>query len=547
MPCENGQSWAASLSTCISEVRGFAMLDRDKSKQELSEELAEMRRRVAALETALQEYQSAAAVLQIAPLGIHEIDAAGRIMFVNRSQEAITGYPADELLGTCVWDHIEPGPTRDSLPAYLQYLVAEQPAPTPYFARNIKKNGEVFDVRIDWTYKRNAQGQVAGFVTVLSDITERKRAEEALQKAHDELEQRVKERTAELAKANEELDTFRRFAGDAEDGFGMSDFDGRIVYANPALCRLFGEEKPEDVIGRSVFAYYPEEYVQRRNDELIPALLREGHLHLEQVVLPRRGKPIRTLQSSFLIRDENEDPFRVGVVISDITAQKQAEEALQRQHQTLKNLLRSSDHERQLIAYEIHDGLAQQLAGAIMQFETFDYLKDKDPKEAAEACHAGLTMLRQGHFEARRLIAGVRPPVLDESGVVEAVAHLVHEVGRDKRLKIENRSRVDFGRLDPTLENAVYRIVQEALTNACLHSKSARVSVGLVQRGDRLRIEVRDWGAGFDPKAVPKDRFGLEGIRQRARLLCGKSSIRSAAGKGTRVTVELPLVPRDDA
>ena len=362
---------------------------------------------------------------------------------------------------------------------------------------------------------RNAQGQVAGFVTILSDITERKRAEEALQKAHDELEQRVKERTAELAKANEELDTFRRFAGDAEDGFGMSDFDGRIVYANPALCRLFGEEKPEDVIGRSVFAYYPEEYVQRRNDELIPALLREGHLHLEQVVLPRRGKPIRTLQSSFLIRDENEDPFRVGVVISDVTAQKQAEEALQRQHQTLKNLLRSSDHERQLIAYEIHDGLAQQLAGAIMQFETFDYLKDKDPKEAAEACHAGLTMLRQGHFEARRLIAGVRPPVLDESGVVEAVAHLVHEVGRDKRLKIENRSRVDFGRLDPTLENAVYRIVQEALTNACLHSKSARVSVGLVQRGDRLRIEVRDWGAGFDPKAVPKDRFGLEGIRQR--------------------------------
>ena len=138
--------------------------------------------------------------------------------------------------------------------------------------------------------------------------------------------------------------------------------------------------------------------------------------------------------------------------------------------------MHSSDHERQLIAYEIHDGLAQQLAGAIMQIQAFAHLKDKHPKEAAKAFEAGLTMLQQGHFEARRLIAGVRPPILDESGVVEAVAHLVHEIGCDTGPKIENRSRVDFDRLDPTLENAIYRIAQEGLTNACKHSKSEKVS-----------------------------------------------------------------------
>ena len=209
-------------------------------------------------------------------------------------------------------------------------------------------------------------------------------------------------------------------------------------------------------------------------------------------------------------------------------------------------MLRASDNERQLIAYEIHDGLAQQLAGAIMQFQAFDHLKDKNPKEAAKAFDAGMTMLRQGHFETRRLIAGVRPPILDEEGVVEAVAHLVHELGRDKGPKIENHSRVDFDRLDPTLENAIYRIAQEALTNACKHSKSERISVSLLQREDRLRIEIRDWGVGFDPKTVPKNHFGLEGIRQRARLLGGKCRIRSKAGKGTRVIVELPVVPRDE-
>ena len=96
------------------------------------------------------------------------------------------------------------------------------------------------------------------------------------------------------------------------------------------------------------------------------------------------------------------------------------------------------------------------------------------------------------------------------------------------------------------MENAIYRIAQEALTNACQHSKSERISVSLLQRGDHLRIEVRDWGVGFDPKAVPKNHFGLEGIRQRARLLGGKCSIRSKAGKGTSISVELPVVLRDE-
>ena len=138
-----------------------------------------------------------------------------------------------------------------------------------------------------------------------------------------------------------------------------------------------------------------------------------------------------------------------------------------------------------------------------------------------------MTMLQQGHYEARRLIAGVRPPILDESGVVDAVGHLVNEQSRLKGPKIDYHSRVDFDRLVPTLENAIYRITQEALMNACQHSKSEKVRVSLLQQEDRVRIEIRDWGVGFDPKAVRGNRFGLEGIRQRARLLGGKFSIRS--------------------
>ena len=250
--------------------------------------------------------------------------------------------------------------------------------------------------------------------------------------------------------------------------------------------------------------------------------------------------------------------------VTDIDDQKQCEEELRKahdeleqrvkertaelvkEHRNLKHLLHASDHERQLIAYEIHDGLAQQLAGALMQFQTFHHLKESKPKLAVKAFDAGMTMLQQSHYEARRLIAGVRPPILDEEGIAAAVGHLVNEQVRLKGPKIDYRRRVEFDRLDPTLENAIYRISQEALANACEYSKSEKISVHLLQRGDRLRIQIRDWGIGFDPKLVPKNHFGLEGIRQRARLLGGKCSIRSAPGKGARVTVELPVVLRDE-
>jgi PAS domain S-box-containing protein len=388
-------------------------------------------------------------------------------------------------------------------------------------------------------------GEVCGILGLNVDITGRKRAEAALQKAHGELERRVAERTAELIRANEEIAIFHKFAEASGQGFSMADLDGRLVYLNPALCRMLGDDGPEDRIGQHLSVCYSEQSNRRGKEEIEPVLKRSGHWEGELPLLSRQGTSIPTWQNTFVIRDEDGNPLRLAVVITDITERKKAEIALEREQRALKHMLEASDRERQLIAYDIHDGLAQQLAGAIMRFQVYAHARETRPDDAAKAFDTGMAMLQQSHIETRRLISGVRPPVLDEFGVLAAIAHLVNDPAFGQEPRIGLRSKVRFRRLALPTENAIYRIVQEGLANARTHSKSKKIMVSLLQRHDRLRIEVRDWGVGFDAKATPQDRFGLEGIRQRARLLGGKCRIESKPGKGTAVIVELPLVERE--
>jgi signal transduction histidine kinase len=101
---------------------------------------------------------------------------------------------------------------------------------------------------------------------------------------------------------------------------------------------------------------------------------------------------------------------------------------------------------------------------------------------------------------------------------------------------------VKFDRLEPLLENAVYRIAQEALTNVHRHSQSAAATIELTQKDDVILLQIQDQGAGFDPERVEERCYGLAGIRERARVLGGCTVIESAPGKGTRISVELPVV-----
>jgi signal transduction histidine kinase len=227
------------------------------------------------------------------------------------------------------------------------------------------------------------------------------------------------------------------------------------------------------------------------------------------------------------------------LIATDITQRKYAEEQVRREQQSLRQLLDLQERERRLIAYDIHDGLVQYLTGALMHLEAFAASNALGNSPADY--ERGTELLREALAEGRRLISGLRPPILDERGVVAALEYLVSEIRPDIPL-IEFQNHTHFGRLAPAIEVAIFRIAQEALTNVRLHSGAERAQVELVQHGEWVRLVVRDWGRGFDPATVQEERFGLQGIRQRARLLGASAAVESAPGQGTVLTVDFPLI-----
>ncbi|MHB0959067.1 MAG: PAS domain-containing sensor histidine kinase [Pirellulaceae bacterium] len=458
----------------------------------------------------------------IAKIGTFEWDIQKEVNSWTPELEAMYGLSPGSFPGTqAAWENLIHSDDRAEAVRLVEQTV-ETGEPVEGEWRVIWPDGSVRWLAGRWQAFMDESGKPLRMIGVNIDITDRKRTEECLRQHYDEL---------------------RAIYDEIVDGIIVVDIEtSRLVRANAAYCRMLGYSKEEALSLTPVHVHPPE--VLPRVREHIEAAKQGTVARIEGLpFLHKDGGIIYADVVSSLIH-YNESPSWISF-FHDVTDRKLADEALQRQHRTLKHLLQSSDHERQTIAYEIHDELAQQLTGAIMQFEVSNHIKVTKPQQAVDAHHAGMTLLRQAHREARRLIAGVRPPILDEAGVVDAVSHLVNELRREKGPKIEFRNIVEFDRLVPILENAAYRITQEALANACKHSGSEKVNVTLLQQENHLRIEIRDWGVGFETKTNLKNHYGLEGIRQRAKLLGGKCRIRSKVGKGTRVIVELPVVLRD--
>jgi PAS domain S-box-containing protein len=450
-----------------------------------------------------------------------------RWLLVNDRLCEILGYSREELCQKTWPELTHPDDVETNLQLFNRLLAGE----IQHFTldkRFVKKDRSLVYATIHIRAFHADDGSIDHIVALTEDITARKQAEGAL---------------------HESEERYRTLIDTSPDAVMMLDLDGHITFVSRRALELYGAEHVEELLGKNPLEFFAPEDQQKFLTNLQRTLEVGITRDVEYTFLRRDGSRLAGEGSAAVIRGMSGKPTGCVATVRDITERRQAQEALERERQTLWHMLQASDYERRLIAYDIHDGLAQYLAAAGMQFQAHDSLRKNSPNKARKAYETAVELVRQAHAESRRLISEVRPPVIDEDGLETAIPHLVHEQrrhGGPKIEKIELHSDVQFGRLPSILENAIYRIVQEALTNACKHSKSKKVTVTMTQEGQDVRLEVRDWGIGFDPESVEKGHFGLEGIRQRVRLLGGRLTIESKPGSGTLVQVVVPIVEKQN-
>lgn len=237
----------------------------------------------------------------------------------------------------------------------------------------MRRDGTTLFVRESARTVRDKDGEILYYEGTVADLTERKKAEEALRKAHEELEERVRERTAELEQANKSLQTeiaehkqaeeqlavFRKFAEASEQALGMADLEGFITYANPILCRVLGAQRPQDICGTNVADYYLKQDLPTLQDEILPAVFEQGHQTIEIPLSSVDGKVTEVIQSIFLIRDDQGKPFRLANVITDITERKRTEEELRRHRDHLEEMIATRTHELERSNETLHAEIAE--------------------------------------------------------------------------------------------------------------------------------------------------------------------------------------------
>jgi signal transduction histidine kinase len=204
----------------------------------------------------------------------------------------------------------------------------------------------------------------------------------------------------------------------------------------------------------------------------------------------------------------------------------------------VQRVVEAQEQERARLARELHDETGQALTSILLGLKSLEEAADTDEGRASVTALRELvvTTLR----DVRGLAVELRPAALDDFGLVPALERLADTFREKTGLNVALEAQLGDGRLDPTLETTLYRIVQEALTNVLKHAEAQHVSISLVRKDGSISAVVEDDGRGFTPEAPPREALGLVGMRERVGLVGGRISIESAPGAGTTLAVEVP-------
>jgi len=214
-------------------------------------------------------------------------------------------------------------------------------------------------------------------------------------------------------------------------------------------------------------------------------------------------------------------------------------------HDLVGRLLAAQEEERRRVAYEVHDGLTQVAVAAYQHLQAFADDHTPDSARGREQLEQCLKLAQQTVREARHVIAGLRPTTLDDFGLASAISSQVEEL-RSEGWQVGYEQALGDERLPVALETALFRVAQEALTNVRKHARTTRVDVMLKRLDGAVRLQVKDWGRGFQPTETtngggPGERVGLSSMKERVALLGGDFEVRSEPSEGTTIVADVPL------
>jgi PAS domain S-box-containing protein len=323
----------------------------------------------------------------------------------------------------------------------------------------------------------------------------------------------------------------------APDGVLVVCRDGLIKDCNPQIEALFGYAR-EELLGETVEILVPDVF-KRSHAEHRSRFVRNPHTRPMGVGMDLRARrkdgsqfPVEISLSPWYT--DQQGGLRVVCTVRDVTDRK-------RLRDFSEGALRSVEEERQRIARELHDDTAQRLATLLLRIRLLCRVGDKEERMA------GLEEVREEILETaegvKRIARGLRPPELADVGLTSAVQAHIRAVRESSGLEVHAEIE-DVGQL-LTEEGklALYRIVQEALSNVVRHSGARRAQVRIWAAGDGVCALVEDRGRGFSLARVEEERgagLGLVGMQERAVMLGGAVRVESDPGEGTRVRIELP-------
>jgi len=567
---KDGQPVAVSVTISpIKDVSGNII-----AVSTIARDITERKRTEEALQ---QERNFTATVLDTTGALVVVCDRQGRMVRFNRACEQTTGYTFDEVEGKRFWDLLLIEDEVEPVKAVFEKLQAGQ-FPSQYENYWVSKDGRRRLIAWSNSALLDNEGSVEYIIGTGIDITGRKRAEEGLQKAHDELEERVEERTREIERrgqvaeslrdilailnSNRPLDEILNYivaqaswlsGSDASAIYRLQDNnrwlniqaarglepDSTIEKTIPVGQGMTGQAvlKRQPVVVSDTSRYFAE-LVNEREGEL-EAQQRAFLTHMVNrygamlaVPLLVKDKIYGTISLYYdKPREFSEEEIRLATAVADQAAlaienarlRTQAEEA-------------AVASERHRLARDLHDAVSQTLFSASLIAETLPRVWERYPDEAWKSL-AELRQLTRGALaEMRTLLLELRPKALTEAKLDKVLGNLIEAITSRTRIPISLAVEGNCALL-PDVQIALYRIAQEALNNIAKHAKASQATVSLSCEPKKVELCISDDGRGFDPKSISPHHLGVGIMHERAKAIGATLKIESQPGCGTQVVV----------